>query len=160
MTREQKLAYHREYNKRWYAANKNRRTTQILEWRANHQTAYDHAQLEYRATEAAKTKRNAAAARYKQTERGRIVNRSKASRRRARAYDTTHEAIDYSIVLARHGYICGICGRRITRDFHIDHIVALSLGGGHTFENLQPAHPKCNQLKGGHETHERRRWLF
>lgn len=43
--------------------------------------------------------------------------------------------------------ICGICNQYIEGDFHLDHIVPLSRGGLHRVDNLQLAHPVCNQSK-------------
>lgn len=44
--------------------------------------------------------------------------------------------------------VCGICGGDVDPGrFHLDHIVPLSKGGAHTYENTQPAHPACNLRK-------------
>lgn len=55
----------------------------------------------------------------------------------------------------RDNWICGICGYRIDPSYRfpdyraatIDHIVPLSCGGAHIFENVQAAHRGCNELK-------------
>lgn len=49
----------------------------------------------------------------------------------------------------RGGVLCHICGKQITstQDLTIDHIIPKSRGGTSKFENLQPAHSKCNSLK-------------
>jgi len=45
---------------------------------------------------------------------------------------------------------CALCGKLFEsmKDITFDHIVAVSLGGDDTLENLQLAHFKCNQSKG------------
>lgn len=66
------------------------------------------------------------------------------------------EYVDYSKVLQEKGLICGICSEPINRPagqkqgfLCFDHIVPLSKGGSHVFNNLQPAHSECNHAKGG-----------
>lgn len=51
---------------------------------------------------------------------------------------------------------CGICGKKVNRGFRVphplaatlDHIVPMSLGGGHVRSNVHLAHFRCNTLKG------------
>ncbi len=45
---------------------------------------------------------------------------------------------------------CNICGEPIALGIpiHWDHIHAISMGGEHSFRNLRPTHPACNQAKG------------
>ena len=48
-----------------------------------------------------------------------------------------------------HGNICGICGKPVEyTELQIDHIIPLTRGGPHTYENLQVTHNKCNWSKG------------
>lgn len=59
-------------------------------------------------------------------------------------------------VVERFGSRCRICGKEINMDlkypdpfsFSIDHLVALALGGTHTWSNVRPAHLICNVGKG------------
>lgn len=55
-----------------------------------------------------------------------------------------------SLVLARDGMICGICGGQIASraELHIDHIKPWSKGGPTTLGNLQATHAACNMKKG------------
>jgi 5-methylcytosine-specific restriction endonuclease McrA len=77
------------------------------------------------------------------------IHTAKEARRRARVRSTATEKIDYRLVLELHGGICGICGTPVDPDcYHVDHVVALANGGTHTYDNVQPAHPLCNQRKG------------
>lgn len=52
-------------------------------------------------------------------------------------------------VIERDGYVCQLCGAEVEpTDVHIDHVFPFSLGGGHTLDNLQVAHSRCNIRKG------------
>ena len=51
-------------------------------------------------------------------------------------------------VVARDGYICGICGLDIESGrLSIDHILPITRGGDDSIDNLQPAHLSCNSRK-------------
>lgn len=44
---------------------------------------------------------------------------------------------------------CGICGEPCDENWwHVDHVRPLGLGGKHHLDNLRPAHPYCNLVKG------------
>lgn len=52
-------------------------------------------------------------------------------------------------VIARDGYVCGLCGDDVASDdVHIDHILPVAHGGGDQLDNLQVAHSLCNIRKG------------
>lgn len=59
-------------------------------------------------------------------------------------------------VYERDGWICGLCDEPVDSSLKwpdkmspsLDHIVPLSKGGHHTFDNVQLAHLTCNVLKG------------
>lgn len=77
------------------------------------------------------------------------TNADKEATRRAQRRATQVCHIDSLILIERDDGICGICGSDIDPlDYHIDHIVPLSLGGDHTYDNTQVAHPSCNLRKG------------
>lgn len=58
-------------------------------------------------------------------------------------------------VFERDRWICGICNKKVDillsyphpMSKSLDHIVPLSKGGAHSFENCQTAHLRCNLLK-------------
>lgn len=60
------------------------------------------------------------------------------------------ESVSRLAVLEANDGVCAICGRDVdpTR-FHVDHILPLSAGGWHGYDNVQLAHPFCNISKGG-----------
>ena len=54
------------------------------------------------------------------------------------------------LILRGHNIDCALCGKPIDRerDLTMDHIVPHSCGGSDDLHNMQPAHRKCNELKG------------
>jgi hypothetical protein len=53
-------------------------------------------------------------------------------------------------VYERDGYRCRYCGKQLTlQTVTLDHVVAISKGGGHEFENLVAACLDCNSKKNG-----------
>lgn len=70
--------------------------------------------------------------------------------RRARKQGQFVEKVYRSKVLRDACGLCGICGDLVDpARFDVDHIVPLAHGGEHSYANTQPAHPLCNQRKGG-----------
>lgn len=75
--------------------------------------------------------------------------------RRARVLGTQTEPVDKLVVFERDGWACGLCGGPIDPDVQhpdkfsasLDHIVPLSRGGNHTYDNVQAAHLACNSRK-------------
>lgn len=68
--------------------------------------------------------------------------------RRARKLAAFVEYVHPLVVLERADGECGICGGDVSPfDFEVDHIVPLSRGGLHNYENTQPAHKVCNRRK-------------
>lgn len=71
-------------------------------------------------------------------------------------YDGPYDDIDPVFVLQRDNFMCGICGEKIYPRHKwphplspsIDHIVPLSRGGLHSFDNVQASHKTCNLRKG------------
>lgn len=82
--------------------------------------------------------------------------RSDIHRHRARRYGVEYEPISNRSVFERDDWRCGICGEDVDRSVKaphplspsLDHVVPMSLGGGHTLDNVQCAHFRCNTLKG------------
>ncbi len=70
-----------------------------------------------------------------------------------RALKKTNGAVDSNIttqsVFERDQGICGICRLECSRnEASVDHIIPLSKGGTHTWDNIQLAHMLCNIKKG------------
>lgn len=80
-------------------------------------------------------------------------------KRKRRAYKKTNgpiEAVNPLLVYERDSWICSICGKKVDKRLmfpdpaspSLDHIVPLSQGGPHTYQNVQLAHLRCNMVKG------------
>jgi 5-methylcytosine-specific restriction endonuclease McrA len=57
--------------------------------------------------------------------------------------------VDYAQILSETS-TCYLCGVGLGDDIHFDHVVPLSRGGQHTYSNIKPTHPNCNQRKYNH----------
>lgn len=65
------------------------------------------------------------------------------------------DKIDNLVVFEAFNWNCHICGEKIDKDLRfpnkmaatIDHIIPLSRGGEHTWDNVAPAHAMCNFVK-------------
>lgn len=79
---------------------------------------------------------------------GKVLQRRRVAGERARAWRSGLR----NLVIARDGYVCGICGGDVhPDDVHLDHIQPVSKGGPTTFENLRVTHSFCNISRGNRE---------
>ena len=87
---------------------------------------------------------------YRSTPEGRAVMDYHAALRRRRMFGNgDYDVVDRSQVFMRDCGVCQLCDEPVDPfDFHIDHITPIALGGLHKYENVQLAHPSCNQKKG------------
>jgi 5-methylcytosine-specific restriction endonuclease McrA len=104
----------------------------------------------YKDPETGKTRKTVleSIARWKRTEKGRLCNRAKTIRYRARKLGAvgSHTQAEWNDLLERYGHICPACGRSV-RLFR-DHVVPLSKGGTDFISNIQPMCNQCNSAKG------------
>ena len=86
--------------------------------------------------------------------------RKDSNRHRAKKYGTEYDSsVTLKKLIARDGLICALCGGMCDLNDHswtkfsgplypnIDHIVPMSKGGAHAWDNVQVAHIMCNSLK-------------
>ena len=60
-----------------------------------------------------------------------------------------HERIELPLLAERDGWCCHICKGPVThRDWSMDHLVPVSAGGDHTYQNVALAHRSCNSRRG------------
>lgn len=86
--------------------------------------------------------------------------RDSNQRRKAVIRGSAAEKIDCDVVFDRDGWTCKLCGEPVNRSVaaphrsspSIDHIIPLSKGGSHTYDNVQCAHFGCNSRKGNRQT--------
>lgn len=85
---------------------------------------------------------------------------AKGAKRRAVFRNAYVEPISREKVYERDNGICGLCGEKIElrytaphpKSLSLDHIVPLTKGGAHIYENVQIAHYGCNSRKGNRTT--------
>lgn len=76
-------------------------------------------------------------------------------RERANKYRGAFEKIERPIVYERDGWVCQICGAPTHKTYNnkdmlsptLDHIIPVSKGGAHVYDNVQCAHLLCNIRK-------------
>lgn len=76
------------------------------------------------------------------------------ARKRARSngFEIEYELVFYDLVYFRDSGKCGICGKDVEFDLGtLDHIIPVTKGGSHTYDNVQLAHQPCNREKADHE---------
>jgi 5-methylcytosine-specific restriction endonuclease McrA len=91
---------------------------------------------------------------YCQTEKYKVSHRESERKRKAIKRGAKRiESFSSKEVFDRDGYVCQLCGKKTRPDFkntshplypNLDHIVPLSLGGGHTRMNTQCLCHQCN----------------
>lgn len=74
--------------------------------------------------------------------------RSNVAAYRARKKSAFVEVVSLEWLLQRQNYYCGICEGTIFDNPSIDHVLPLSKGGTHEYDNVQAVHLKCNIRKG------------
>jgi 5-methylcytosine-specific restriction endonuclease McrA len=88
--------------------------------------------------------------------RKRYIQRVKQAVKRARRMDARRESIDPLMVFTRDKWTCQLCGcatpkklrgKHVSSSPEIDHILPLSRGGSHTWDNVQCSCRACNQSK-------------
>lgn len=81
--------------------------------------------------------------------------KANATRRRLRerGFDGRRvERVNRRTVWTCYRSLCGLCALPVPFDgMHLDHIKPVSKGGSHTYSNMQPSHPFCNQRKKDRE---------
>jgi excisionase family DNA binding protein len=59
------------------------------------------------------------------------------------------EPVSHAVVAVRDGWLCGICGGKVKKEnWSLDHVVPISKGGSHTYDNVVLAHLLCNIRRG------------
>lgn len=73
-----------------------------------------------------------------------------------RAVYAKGDQIDHLELFEKYDWVCNICGKRINKRLRfpnimaatVEHVIPLSKGGTHTWDNVRPAHGLCNFTKG------------
>lgn len=79
----------------------------------------------------------------------RQVSKRASDARRRMVVDGAVDPVSHAVVARRDGWVCAICGGKVTRaNWSLDHVVPLSKGGAHTYANVVLAHVTCNARRG------------
>ena len=73
--------------------------------------------------------------------------KQKSDLRRARLYSVRVETIDRKTIIERDASTCYLCQKIVLGIIHVDHVIPLSRGGSHTYDNLRVTCPQCNLRK-------------
>jgi 5-methylcytosine-specific restriction endonuclease McrA len=75
--------------------------------------------------------------------------RDKQNRSKRIRSEETRDQIGLTTLAKRDGWRCHVCRRDVSRKtWSMDHLVPLSAGGSHTWENVALAHKLCNSKRG------------
>lgn len=118
----------------WYRENREHHSAKMQDWRSANPERAREITDDWR-------RRN--------PERANNLDRKKSMAHRARQAGVRSENVDPGTVFMRDEGICGVCREPVdAARFEIDHIVPMSAGGPHTYDNVQLAHSDCNKRKG------------
>ena len=127
----------RARSRAYYAANKEKKAARFAAYHEAHKEELNTKHARYRAA-------------------NRDKYRAISIRRRARKMQAegTHTVADIKDQYARQKGKCFWCGKRVGKQYHVDHVVPLSRGGGDGPDNLVISCPTCNCRKGEKLPHE------
>lgn len=75
--------------------------------------------------------------------------RDKQARSKRIKAGARRETIDLAVLAKRDGWRCHLCDRKVDRtNWSHDHLIPLSAGGDHTYDNVALAHTLCNSKRG------------
>lgn len=135
----------KRYHAMWYLRNKSKRKKQVMDYRNINSERVKKYQRRW-------TKENpllcrARERRYRKSHPE--VGKQHCHKRKAMMRDARVERVDYRNIIIRDKSICHICAKKIPKPkMSFDHIVPLSKGGAHSYNNIACAHLRCNLEKG------------
>lgn len=132
----------RERGRKWHEANKEKANARSKQWHHDNKERVRAYQHEYRTT--------------RDKEAARIRNVRYNNDRRSRLREAFVESVDPQAVYARDNWICHICSQQVDSTLRhpnlmrasLDHVVPISKGGKHSYENCACSHVLCNSTKG------------
>lgn len=141
----------REWGRAYYKANKEIRKARSQAWTQVNPEKIKRRSKLYHVAHKEKVNAQSRAWRKANLEKTREYKR----KHRALKYQTYAEPINEKRVFIRDGWICQICHKKVNKRLKypnpmsssLDHIIPLSTGGTHTYDNVQLAHLICNSSK-------------
>jgi 5-methylcytosine-specific restriction endonuclease McrA len=151
---------HREYNKAWKVANKERQYDLAKKWRAEHPENVQRAVKKWQDANRDRLHENNArwhathpdeARERRKRWRGENPEREKIHKhtRRTRISESggSFTVSDIQNMLKQQKGKCIVCLTSIKENYHIDHVIPVSKGGSSDRSNLQLLCPRCNMSK-------------
>lgn len=134
--------------KRWELKNLDNIKKYRAEWREKNKTKIIARSRAYNA--ANKEKRYPVIKKWREENKGKVkfyASMRKALKRNASGKHTHKDILEiYSSQKGRCAYF-SVCRTELGKDYHVDHIVAISNGGGNGRDNIQLTCPTCNLTK-------------
>lgn len=103
-------------------------------------------QADYRRSNIEKTRARDAARRTENPELNRIKLQNRRAKKRANGGNLS-KGLSAKLFLLQKGK-CACCGKPLSDDYHLDHIMPIALDGTNTDDNIQLLCPPCNLSKG------------
>jgi 5-methylcytosine-specific restriction endonuclease McrA len=126
---------HRKRAKEWYYANPQRAKEQRKKWGTDNLERKRELNAAWRQRNLLKVQKRA-------------VTKEATRRAQKRASAGTFTPQDVEFILKAQRHHCAYCRKRLSKRYHIDHIVALARGGSNDSRNIQALCPTCNIAKG------------
>lgn len=136
----------RAYHRRWYKENKDTAQDYMQKWREKNPN-YDRQQAQAWAIAHPEQRKETQRAYFERT---REAHRQRERTYRARKRNATIETITeegWMQIILSYDSCCVYCGHKCESP-SMDHIVPISKGGSHSYDNIVPACLECNCKKG------------
>lgn len=124
------LDHWKAYQRAYYLANREKKIAMATAWNQAHPEVL-----------------NARTSAWKKRNPGKVADYE--HQRRARVRGLPRERISRAKLVERDGGICHLCGLPVAEgEVSVDHLIPISKGGGHTWDNVALAHTRCNVRRG------------
>lgn len=137
--------YMREHNRKYYADHREERIAYSRAYREANAESVRESQKAYRIANPEKRKAAQKAWKEAHPEQVRAHNRNYQARKSGA--EGSHSSADIESQLARQNNRCFWCGCGLADEYHVDHVMPLSLGGTNWPSNLVVSCPTCNLKK-------------
>lgn len=134
-----------EYCRQWKEANPERYRASIKAYCVNKRDLLLEKSRQYRVTFNEKYKASKKA--WKLANPQKVAESHRNRRARKRNAEGFHTAADIREILNSQRRKCAVCRISITKNYHVDHVIPLALGGSNNRDNLQLLCPSCNLSK-------------